>query len=512
MGSSSVVATGNFTPAAEEPQATWTGRGVIVVYVDNSPNTSTFMGWAFSSNGGITWTVCNADNVNGCNGGPVNTAAIPGFKNFLPHASVAAEGSGSRVVYVTLADTDQNPKTAERVVASVSTDGGRTFQRAFSLNEPSLLPNDCNDGVQDMPHVGVDNTTSPATFWLVWRNDRAGGCIRRFFLDVTSTPVPLDDAPRALPLSWLGGSSGIFSAQPGGLKVQAGDGVVTVVYQDTDFLVPCKSKQETSVGWGSISSFDNGESWTGPALIFRTDHFRPCILDDAKTKQPFVTNSIRAFDFIRTSTGIDYVAINSDFESIRLFMSPAAGTLDTRNGISPWFEWCPRTNTFQGDPQTPARNWQAAGQQCLFAAFYGDNFVGLEPALAADGDGRLSVTYCEGDFASPGQLKVRYQGNVNPLQPTVPNGPDFQSTRLTLPFTPPSDIKNLSQAKLTVSQPLGSYAAIAPRSSLTGPISEPGCNGNTTQGPPPNYDFFPFWVQPNGTSPEIATRQVVLTP
>jgi len=468
---------------------------------------------------------CNADNPSNCNGGPIDTSAIheqgiskkPATVAFLRHHSVAAEGvnNSNRVVYVTLADIDKNPETAERVVAAVSTDDGKTFRKAFPLNEDS-----CSNGEQDMPHAAFDYTTAPPTLWVVWRHQGTklgsfGGCIRRFFLDVTGVLVPLDDARdvEGMDLEDITGSQG-------GLKVQAGDGVVTVVYSNTDHLFKCPDTGEKGIAWGSVSSFDYGHNWVDNDRILHTEHFRWCVLDDPTKKKPtpIIQNSLRAFDFVRAPSGAYYVALNDSADSIRLFMSPSAGAKGWHcSGLDPlcqqatirtWFEWCPLTVTNPNDPQPVFTNWRRIvddNDPCPIVSFRGSAGVAIFPSLGVDGDGKLSLTYYVGDATLPGTLNLRYAGLPNPQSSGI--NEQFAPS-IAGPFGPPDGLKGIRE---TVVQPLGSYFGIAPRSSLTGAISEPGCEGNQAV-IQPSFDVFPFWVQRSGTDPNVATTKVTLTP
>ncbi len=142
---------------------------------------------------------------------------------------------------------------------------------------------------------------------------------------------------------------------------------------------------------------------------------------------------------------------------------------------------------------------------CGSPAFRGDSGVAIFPSLAIDGNGALSVTFYEAN-PFPGTLAVHYAGHPNPQN--VTQFGQFQPTPLAGGFAPPDALKGIHQ---TVVQPLGSYFGIAPRSSITGTVSEPGCEGNGSQ-IQPTFSVFPFWVQRAGTSPAIATCQVVLTP
>lgn len=505
----------------QEPQGAWTPRTGILVYDDESANVGTPVGWAWTPNG-ITWNVCNADNTGNCNGvAKIDTTRILDFDakggSFLRHHSVAAEGGGDRVVYVTLADIDKNPNAAERVVGLVSIDGGKTFKTAFPLNDPASNHFTCSDDQQDMPHASFDYTTVPPTLRVVWRNSGSirifgqpipvNACVRRFFLDPSNALVPLDDD--ATPL--LGMDREKQNRQAGGVKIQAGNGAITVVYQNTDELLNCPNKQTISVGWSAITSFDNGLTWNDPTPIFHTKSFRSCVLDVAG--KPVVQNTIRAFDFVRTPTGLYYVALNDSVDTIRLFMSPAAGTIGQDARLPPWFQWCAPTGLPPPTPFSPASNWKIVDPKdpcSVFNTFItGEAGMAAFPTLASDGDNRVSVVDYEGDFANPGQLKPVYRGNVAPQQPTFPNGPDFQLSRLNLPFGPPADLKLPNQ---TVSQPLGSYMGLSTRVAPGGTLDEPGCGGNGLLVPPAVYDFFPAWAQQSQNAAFVASRQVVLTP
>jgi len=507
---------GSVAPSEQEPSAVWTQPDTLLVgYNDETPGGATTMGWAFSNNGGVTWKKCASNNPGNCNTKPIDTGLVGKSVTFVRHPAVATDGLGNGV-YVTLADTDGSPDSAERVVGMISTDGGKTFGAAQPLNADS-----CDNGEQDMPHAAFDYTPSPATLWVVWRHRGVtqggsfGGCIRRFFIQpMKMAPpklTPLDDAHSVdgMDLEDITGSQG-------GLKVQAGDGVVTVVYSNTDHVFTCPDTSLRGLAWASVSTFDNGHHWVDNDRIFHTESFRWCVLGTP----PVVQNSIRAFDFVRTMTGFYYVVVNDAVDTIRLFMSPAAGTKGrigpgdtTRN----WFEWCPKTETAPGDPQTPVWNWHAPfpflgtqkpDEPCAAAFYQAPGGVALLPSISADANDRLSISFYENDPMSPGSLIVSYAGNVNPNEPNVLGGPDFRRTPTSVPVAGPFGLPApLSTPAKTVFQPLGSLVSMTPRTP-TGSVTEPGCGVAIAE----NATFYPFWVQRSGTSPQIATRQMFLTP
>ena len=150
----------------------------------------------------------------------------------------------------------------------ISTDGGKTFPTYQMVNDFG-----CANGVQDQPSAAMDPTTDPPTLWVSFRHQgstlaTSGGCVRggQFFGDHIvwnrgTGQQQLANNPATSIANMVG--EDLISSQ-GGIHVQAGEGVVTVVYSTTanfgTLSSPCCPKTgPKGVGWQSVSSFDGGD-------------------------------------------------------------------------------------------------------------------------------------------------------------------------------------------------------------------------------------------------------------
>jgi len=399
------------------------------------------------------------------------------------------------VVYVTLADTDGNLSTAERVVAVVG--DGATFPTAFPVNQDS-----CGNGTQDMPNAQFDYTTSPPTLWVVWRHNGTGigsfgGCIRRFFIDGTGSLVPLENALT------IDGMDNAIGGSQGALLVQAGDGLVTVAYVNSDDNPNCPTGDHKSQAWGSVTSMSNGHDFVDNARIFETSDWRPCLENASKRR---VQNTIRSFDFTRAPSGIEYVVLSDTEHSVRFFMNPAGGVKgwrDTNNTANPWLEWCPNTPT--GDAGVTS-NWKHHDDgpcDAPFANIGGPlNDSGLSfpvatllPTITTDGDGRVAIGilrfFTIGASEHPAYL---IQVNPNPLLPGSPFSAADVDNTVGLPAS-------IDVPQKTVVQPFGAYFQMLAHDPATSQLITPGCSNHG--------DFFPIYVRASdaGTA-QIATHSV----
>ena len=501
---SSLLTPGFIDPIEQEPFAVWTRAGrtpsQLVVAYDDEIDTRGVLGKAISLDG-ITFTKCNL--LAPCNG-PIDTTRVPDAQSFMRHHTVAADGLGN-VVYLTLADTDGDDSKAERVVAFLSTDGGTQFSTAFPIN---FEASDCGSGEQDLPHATFDYSTSPPTLWVVWRNNSTGnsfgGCLKRFFIRGSGSTAQLLPLGKAVTISGMDREDKIGGSQ-GGLEVQAGDGVVTVVYANSDEDDACPTGEHHGVAWGSVSTFDNGLSWVDNARIFHSDTWHSCLLT-ASGGPPSVQNTIRSFDFVRTQAGIEYAVIADTPQSVRLFMNPAAGTKGWVNGFgvtaNPWFEWCPGTHETLGDPTSPTRNWRHVDDgPCDPPWFPAPKHGGVMlPTIAADGDARLAVgfEFFESVGQPPPVFNYLVLVNANPLQPFSPF--DF-----TTPVSAGGSLNapaSIAIPQKTVVQPFGAYFDMIPRQpSPGGGLTTPGCSGTG--------DFNAFFVRASNTgTAQIEQREV----
>ncbi len=450
------------------------------------------MGWAWSFDDGVTWTKCNATAA--CNGTGVDTSRITNFKAFLRHPTLVSDGSAT-LVYATLADTDGNSATAERVVLVLSTDGGSTFDTAFPANDDG-----CSDGEQDMPHAVFDYSTAPPTLWVVWRHNGSGasfgGCIRRFFVDIPSHAIVPIDSP--LDISGMDREGNGFGSQ-GGLMVQAGDGIVTVAYANSDEDDACPTGEHHGRAWATVSSVNNAHDFTDNSRIFHSDHWHSCLNQPSFAR---VQNSIRDFDFVRTPTGIEYAVIADTPKTVRFFMNPAGGVegfRDITSNLNGWREWCPGT-ALSTATNGPTSNWKRFQDGPCATPFSSSgppfHFHTMLPSIASDGNDRVTI----GLFAFSATGKAQHptlsvHSNANPLLPGSM-------------FIAPSSIAggsaavptSFSIAQKTVVQPFGAYFCMLPKVP-TGQLVTPGCTADGT--------FFPFWVQASPlATPQIATHEL----
>ena len=156
--------------------------------------------------------------------------------------------------------TGQPACAPDRVAVAISTDDGTSFQKYQIVDDGS-----CSNGTQDQPSATVDLTTTPPTLWVVWRHQNIspfGGCIRggqyfdadgRIWWNHGDGLAHDTDAQSIS--NMIEESTGVGQ---GGLHVQAGDGVVSVVYFDAgDYgsATPCcPSDGLKGVGLGIVST------------------------------------------------------------------------------------------------------------------------------------------------------------------------------------------------------------------------------------------------------------------
>jgi len=184
----------------------------------------------WGSYNGTAWSTCDVSNPSNCNGGTVTGG---GVQTWLGKGGVAADGHGD-VVYVSLASDVANATSADLVVAMVSTTDGTTYTHGAQLVNAS--GGECDPATEDAPDVTVDMTTSPETFWFVWRHNGAGnfgGCVRRAKL-ASGSLVWLDEVRS---VGGLDKEDDLNSAEgQGGLRIAAGDGIVSIGYSNNDQL------------------------------------------------------------------------------------------------------------------------------------------------------------------------------------------------------------------------------------------------------------------------------------
>jgi len=500
------VVSGVLTPiASQEPSAAWANTDTFVTSF-NVAGSGEGQGWATSTNNVTSFgLVCgfNGTTFAGPKGAckAVPTAGIPQFSTWAGDTTLVADGYGN-LVYISLANRANPPGGAANYVAAVvSTDGGKTFDGATVTNAGNGTGgcgvNVGNDQV-DQPDATFDYSTSPPTLWVAWRHrDNAGAtwgaCFRRGVIDTTVKPATIH---------WVHGPEqvrGLGAITQAALRIRAGDGVVTVIY-NTNPNIPqngngCPDSTLNTVQWASVDTFNNGVDWTDNTEIFHSDVYRWCVLTPTTA-----FTSIRSFDAFRSRTGMLYVILNDSANTIRVFMSPAGGVNGWENfgsGIRPWFEWCSGTltsNVMAG----PTWNWKKADTgPCKTAAFNGAGGSVLQPSIAADGRGRVAVTYYESNAAMMGmaadtQLRVMYQQNLDIQRP----GSAWKSAPLTAFFS--------MAMSASFGRPLGDYQAIAVKPSRDTRAWRPGC---TDLG-----DFFPVWTITNAATGNVNVAARGVTP
>jgi len=394
-------------------------------------------------------------------------------------ATVVSDGTAN-VVYVTLGGGDGNPANgAELVVATVSRDGGVTFGTTAS-DTVVVNGSPCGNGIQDLPDAAIDLTTSPPTIWVVWRHKGAssfGGCIAGGRVSNGGLSF---DSPHSISNMDREDTASINMGQ-GGLRIAAGDGAVTVMYSNNDQLEKCP--QPTHMAWKTVTSFDNGATWTDHALIFHTRKFASCVLK--KT----IANTLRAFDFVRAPDGTQYAAIADEEGSLRVFSNAHMG-VKPDNSETSWREFCPT----KPKPTPPSSDWNDIGVVCNDPAFM--PLVGktlLYPTLGADANGRLSLSYVE-STKNEAELFPIYKGFTAPRGASVIVNSHVLDPNATLPVivsdagTPGFVTPYLAMG--VGSPPIQSGRAPAARSCVA------------------DDPFFPFWLEPDG----LVTRRVILTP
>lgn len=371
----------------------------------------------------------------------------------------------------------------------------------------------------------------------------AGACVRRGVVEKDSSNKAtirwLEDARN---VDGLGDSGFAVFPYTLGVWISAGDGVLTVMYAATTSKLPIHNDKnpgenpcpddcplENGMAWATVDSFDNGHTWVDNSKIFHTEHSKWCVIGEVATPNQGCTFNtvatvgqvlidIRPFALARAPGGMLYALVQDTRHTMRLFMSPAAGTKGWRaynSTIRTWYEWCPGTPT-SDVPGGPTSNWKSTGVDnpdqlpCATPAIDSDKtctadtdpnstcFGLVFPAIAVDGRGNVAISDVEEvkrDLADPtAHVQYMMRGIVNPqMAGAVLQGPTaISATSFTLP----------TQGFL---RPLGDYTWIAVRPQGSH-FRAPGCT--TTN------DFFPLWTANLDTSgdPGIITRGFSLTP
>jgi hypothetical protein len=296
------------------------GPTTIVQFNDFSGGS--LFGWSWWD--GTVWTYCNAVTPN-CGGPGVTVPLAPGQQNWRGDPGIAAAPDQSGVVVATqLANSIADTGKPNMVVASLSFDGGRTFSSTVQVNS-----NRCDGGDQDQQDVSVDPTTSPPTFWFVWRHNGSAGtgagtygaCVRGGTVNTATRTI-----------TWLGPAEDVehLDRTPfwgvGGLVVQAGGGYLSVGYSNTDHIFnDCSGGKQ--VRWFTVTSANNGVDWGSSREVYDTRLFGWCAAGNR------LLNTLRAFDFIRDATGSYWFALHDSPGTVRVFLSIDNGTSWTERTV-----------------------------------------------------------------------------------------------------------------------------------------------------------------------------------
>lgn len=462
------------------PSAVRAHEQIVVGYTDLRGGAYSAAGWAWSATlppTSSSWYKCNMTVFDPlCGSVPAKAVSSTGQTqgSWLGPASLATDGNN--VIYATLAGDILNPSSPTLVVVTLSTDGGRSFGQSVSasaiVNESG---GDCDGGVQDLPNAAYDLTTSPATFWVVWRHKTGssyGGCVRRG--QIVSGAISWLDKTRSIANMDRENGSDANMGQ-GGLRIQAGDGAVTVGYSNNDEIVLCPSPAFMSIRWGTVTSLDNGASWNDRTSVYHTTGFPSC------TANRKVQNSLRAFDFLRAADGNYYFVVNDSRLTLRLFHT--AGVLKPSGGADAiWREYCPGFRDFDGGPSS---NWTSPGATCGLSPLPLASTWPFFPTLVADGTDRIGVVHFEAVQFGAISLHAAYRGNVAQRSATSPNS--FQPLTLSTNFSTPSVATTLGTC-------LSATIEETPRAQ--------SCTSNA-----PYYAFWPF---PDGNVPALQDVEVWL--
>jgi hypothetical protein len=339
----------------------------------------------------------------------------------------------------------------DQIIAVVSTDGGRTFN-----GDHVAIVNDghCSGGTIDQPAASFDYTTEPPTLWVVYRhavnpNAHDGACVRRGFLNsANSNRITWLDDSLDLQNFFGEGGSGI-----GSVRIQAGDGAVTVVYTNTDAtpntnpgcFPGAPPTSLNSFATEALTSFDNGHDWQTKSRLFHSDSWAACAL----SSKVQMGGPIRNFDFVRAPDGTSYVIAQYDQWRARLFKSRLEGAGSNGNTDAAWSEWCPGTATDDAGANTsnwtpigvacPEANWtfvrtDPPGTTCATISMVGTVETSCAiawPMIAADDQDRLAVAYYESDDTNE-FLHVKVWSNATPRTSTS----TWQSLIVPLPGPP----------------------------------------------------------------------------
>ena len=186
--------------------------------ISTTPNTGDYVGFAKSTDGGVTWTYKN--NIYDCNGirGYLKTSQIR--VNDFPWMAVDKSGGACNGwIYIVTAERDLSPAGLDPdIILHRSTDGGATWSAGIRVNQDSL-----NNGKdQYMPCIMVDgaggvnvvyydnrNTTADSTQVYISRSIDGGTTWSDFQVsDHSFKPVPISGTAQGYQGDYIGITEG----------------------------------------------------------------------------------------------------------------------------------------------------------------------------------------------------------------------------------------------------------------------------------------------------------------
>lgn len=493
IGSAGVVTVSSNTASevsatvSPDPQSSTGGIVLVSGFNDSGPS---LFGYGYSTTG-ASFTACNQGSpTSKCGAG--NEYPGPSAQwSYASDPTMVADNQGN-VVFVTLERSTSGLAAPDRVVATVSPDGGRSFNKRTIANddplcEPSLPEADyaaCHQcllgGANDQPDATFDLTTTPPTLWVVWRRAQilAGGitgfgaCIRQGFLTGNGSKRRVVWTQH--PFAVQGIDADILS-QEAGLYVRAGFGVVSVAYEvlgniSSSYCAAPPALQHAY--WGLTRSLAPqqpgvywGRDWASQGLLAVTDSFSVCNMGNT------VYTGRRSFSFAQSSLGTYFVALQDSASTIRLFKSTSQGAYWQQlvTGVDGGSAWV--ANDGSESPAAIVSQTQVA-----------------HPTLMTDGASRLGISYYEATTLGGTNMSLVFRGTSDPIATTsVWDQPlNAQAFQVTKKFQAPPN---------TQGRGLGDYQG---GTTTTGNVVGCGLQGN----------FDPFFTEGLTGNAQISTAQL----
>jgi hypothetical protein len=317
---SGMEASGTFSPAPGG------GIGSLVIGYNDAAGRGGVMNWAFDrlAAGPSSWTSCDPLTMasgSGCLAPIVSTPATA-TPRWAGDPVVAADGRGN-VVMVSLENGNRN------LVASISTDGGRSFGSTVRVNDDAFECRRTN--TEDQPAVTFNLDGPTPHLWVVWRHSQpilppwdgtSGACIRGGTLTL---PGPGAPPGTQAGIAWFADARQVDRMEreqddgttgQGGVRVLARNAdingrpnteTIVVMYSNTDHqFYDCSTR---SIGWDTVLSANGGLDWFGSFHVAHTDSFNWCVpgtVDVSRT----VRRSFREFDIaLDRSTGLFWAVV-----------------------------------------------------------------------------------------------------------------------------------------------------------------------------------------------------------